>query len=36
VPNTSEAAAAVRMMERINEVSCRSKCAVGSGGKSVG
>jgi hypothetical protein len=36
VPNGPDAAAAVRMMGRINEVSCDKKCAVGSGGKSVG
>ncbi|GBF89660.1 metallocarboxypeptidase A [Raphidocelis subcapitata] len=36
VPDGPDAAAAVRMMERINGLSCKGKCAVGSGGKSVG
>jgi hypothetical protein len=36
VPAGPDAVAALRMMQRINELSCKGKCVVGSGGKSVG
>jgi hypothetical protein len=35
VPNTSDARAATRILERIKELTCK-KCVVGSGGHSVG
>ena len=36
IPDGAEAAATLRMLGRVNELSCGGKCAVGSGGKSVG
>jgi hypothetical protein len=35
VPNTSDARAAIRILQRIKELTCE-KCVVGSGGHSVG
>ncbi|KAI8474965.1 MAG: Zn-dependent exopeptidase [Monoraphidium minutum] len=36
VPEGEGQAAAMRMLQRINELSCKGECALGSGGKSVG
>ena len=35
-PSGAAAAAAIRLLERINAGACGGKCVVGSGGKSVG
>jgi hypothetical protein len=36
VPEGPDAQAALRLLRRINDLSCKGKCTVGSGGKSVG
>jgi hypothetical protein len=36
IPEGPDAQAAVRLLKRINELSCQGQCAIGSGGKSVG
>ena len=36
VPAGPKAAAALQLLEQLNKAACGSRCAVGSGGKSVG
>lgn len=36
VPATPEAASALQLLGHLNQIACGGRCAVGSGGKSVG